>query len=309
MAEQLLDRAQVRARLRAGASRTCGAARAARCPRAGRPRAAAASAAAPSSAASAGRRGALTKSGSPSSSRAVPGRAQRRPHRQLGAQRVLRLLAERDDALAWIPSRGRGRGGTRGRGPRGRGPRPPRRAGPPRRGARRGRARARARSPPPTASSRLSVSASVIARGSDRGTRGDRRPAAGLFSRWPSRQAQRNSERSVERCRAIERFCRPARWREARYERTASGSTRAERVSRRPSPRRTRAPRRRRSGEVGPVRPHRPRRKAPLVGEVEAKPSMARESEITLYSVAATLRESARPRLPLSRPSAAKRTS
>ena len=166
----------------------------------------------------------LTKSGSPSSSRALARPAQRRPHRQPGAQRVLRLLAERDDALLGSLARGRGRGARRDRGPRRRGPRPPRRAAPSRTGARRGRARARARSSASEASSRLSVSATVIARGSDRGTRGETRPAAGFFSRWPSRQAQRKSERSVERCRAIDRFFSPARWRAARYERTASVS-------------------------------------------------------------------------------------
>ena len=68
------------------------------------------------------------------------------------------------------------------------------------------------------------MSGSVNARGSVFGTRGDGRPFAGFRSRCPSRQAQRKNERSVERCRASERFESFARWSEARCDRTASVS-------------------------------------------------------------------------------------
>ena len=70
------------------------------------------------------------------------------------------------------------------------------------------------------------MSGSVNALGSVFGTRGAGSPRAGLFARWPSRHAQRKNERSVERWRASERFESFARWSAARYERTASVSSR-----------------------------------------------------------------------------------
>src|ERR1700693_2458714 len=63
-----------------------------------------------------------------------------------------------------------------------------------------------------------------MARGRDLGTRGAGRPLAGLFARYPWRQAQRKKARRVERCRESERVASPPRWSEAMWERTANVS-------------------------------------------------------------------------------------
>ncbi len=112
------------------------------------------------------------------------------------------------------------------------------------------------------------MSESESARGSDRGTFGEVRPAAGLFARCPSRQHQRKKERSVERWRAIERFVRPRS-----VERRHVGPDR-ERVDFREArlPGRPLAelplPEFREAGEVRPIGEDGPRGEAPLVGEI-----------------------------------------